>query len=99
MVRTPQELLEDIRTRIGEDTSDEALALIENVTDTLGDLESKVTDNTDWKKKFEENDAQWREKYKSRFFNTEVQEENPEEFEETETPMTTFEQLFELKED
>ena len=63
-------LLSKIKERIGEDTSDEALRFIEDVTDTIDDYESKTKDNTDWKKKYEDNDAEWRKKYKDRFFNT-----------------------------
>ena len=63
------QLLSKIKERIGEDTSDEALRFIEDVTDTIDDYESKTKDNTDWKKKYEDNDAEWRKKYKDRFFN------------------------------
>lgn len=66
-ILTKEQLMESIKNRVGEDTSDEALAFIENVNDTI---ESMTTDkNTDWKAKYEENDAAWRQKYKDRFFN------------------------------
>ena len=69
------QLLSKIKERIGEDTSDEALRFIEDVTDTIDDYESKTKDNTDWKKKYEDNDAEWRKKYKERFFNTPAKDE------------------------
>ena len=69
------QLLSKIKERIGEDTSDEALRFIEDVTDTIDDYESKTKDNTDWKKKYEDNDAEWRKKYKDRFFNTPAKDE------------------------
>ena len=69
------QLLAKIKERIGEDTSDEALQFIEDVTDTIDDYESKTKDNTDWKKKYEDNDAEWRKKYKDRFFNTPAKDE------------------------
>lgn len=63
------DFMKRIKERIGEDTSDEALAFMEDVTDTFNDLESKSKgDGTDWKSKYEANDKMWREKYKSRFF-------------------------------
>ena len=67
-VRTNQEVLELIKTKFADDTSDETLTLIEDVSDTLNDLESKSSGQEDWKKKYEDNDKEWREKYKARFF-------------------------------
>jgi hypothetical protein len=65
-VVTKEEIVRRLSERMGDDTSDEALALIEDVTDTYTDLEARVGD--DWKTKYEDNDKMWREKYKSRFF-------------------------------
>lgn len=92
-ILTKEQLMESIKNRVGEDTSDEALAFIENVNDTI---ESMTTDkNTDWKTKYEENDAAWRQKYKDRFFNS-SSEDDDDVFEEDEKkkPMT-YEALFE----
>lgn len=97
MVKSKDELLADIKTRLGDDTSDEAIALVENISDTIANLESKATDTTDWKAKYEENDNAWRTKYRERFFNAEAQQEDDEEFQETETPKT-FDDLFKVKE-
>lgn len=69
------QLLAKIKERIGEDTSDDALQFIEDVTDTIDDYESKTKDSTDWKKKYEDNDAEWRKKYKDRFFNSPAKDE------------------------
>lgn len=91
-ILTKEQLMESIKNRVGEDTSDEALAFIENVNDTI---ESMTTDkNTDWKAKYEENDAAWRQKYKDRFFNS-SSEDKDDDFEEDENkkPMT-YEALF-----
>lgn len=68
MIKTKAEILEQIKTKFGEDSSDETLSFIEDVSDTLGDLESKASGQEDWKKKYEDNDKEWREKYKARFF-------------------------------
>lgn len=76
-----KEFFERLQSRIGEDTSDEAITFIEDVTDTYNDILAKVnTQQEDWKKKYEENDNSWKEKYKERFFTTPIikkeQEEN-----------------------
>lgn len=101
-VRTHDEIMESIRKRLGEDTSDEALALIEDVSDTL---KSSVPSD-EWKKKYEENDKMWREKYRDRFFNgsndadkadKELIGEEDEHEEEDNSPHT-YEDLFKGKE-
>ena len=66
-VRTREEILEAIRSRIGEDTSDESISLLEDITDTMEDYETRVADKTDWKNKYDELDATWRRKYIERF--------------------------------
>lgn len=68
-VKTIEELMESVRTRLGDDQSDEALALLEDISDTYGDMQSHTSGGEDWKKKYEENDAEWRQKYRDRFFN------------------------------
>lgn len=97
-VRTSTELLESIRTRLADDTSDETLELIEDVSDTLNDYKTRTADNTDWKTKYEENDKKWREKYRDRFFNGDITSNNDDimEEEEEETP-TKFSDLFTTK--
>ena len=42
MVKTREEIMEMIKTRVGEDTSDEAISFMEDVTDTLNDYERKL---------------------------------------------------------
>lgn len=65
-VRSKEEIIAEITKKFGEDTSDETISLIEDVTDTLDNL-SGASDGTDWKAKYEENDKEWRQKYVSRF--------------------------------
>lgn len=68
-IRTRDELLEALRVRIGDDTSDETIALIEDIQDTLNNYENNVNnDGIDWRKKYEDNDKEWRTKYRDRFF-------------------------------
>ena len=52
----------------GNSADDNTLTMIENFTDTFNDLEARASDTTDWKTKYEQNDNEWREKYKARFF-------------------------------
>lgn len=96
-VRTREELMEAIRGRVGD--SDEDLAFIEDVTDTLSDLESRAADQTDWQARYEENDREWRERYRSRFFNNEeTLEPDPADPdpEEHKTP-TSYDELFDYE--
>lgn len=95
-VRTRDEILESLKARIGDSTDDDTLAFIEDVTDTLSDYETRVSDSTNWKEKYETNDAEWRQRYRDRFFgNTESEVVETDSVIETETekPMT-FEDLF-----
>lgn len=74
-VRKREELLEALKPFMGDSPSDDAIALLEDVTDTLEDYETRVSDATDWKSKYEENDKQWKERYQNRFFNKEAKED------------------------
>lgn len=67
-IRSKDEIMTAIRARIGDDTSDEALSLIEDVNDTITDYDTRVADQTDWKAKYTENDESWRKRYRDRFF-------------------------------
>lgn len=95
-VKTREEIMEAIRKRIGEDTSDEAISLLEDVTDTFTDYEAKVADKTDWKAKYDEMDASWRKKYMDRFSGKtgeEVKDEQEEQIKDDSEPRT-FDELF-----
>lgn len=75
-VKTREEILESIKTRMGDKTDDDTIAFLEDITDTFSDLETRANgDGTDWKSKYEENDAEWRRKYTDRFYSS---EDNPE---------------------
>lgn len=93
------ELLKMLKERIGEDTSDEAIKLIEDFSDTIEDYETKTKDSTDWEKKYKDNDESWRKKYKERFFNSPVEPEKTESAEEADDDESksknlTYENLF-----
>ena len=98
-VRTIKEILDAVQGRLGDDTSDEAIAFVEDITDTLNDYENKTKSEEDWKKKYEDNDASWRKKYKDRFFGgrpseEEIEEEFEDDEEHEENKVKTFEDLF-----
>ena len=94
-VKTREEILESVRARVGEQTDDETIAFIEDITDTLNDLETKAKgDGTDWKTKYEENDAEWRKKYTERFYSSDpIPDPEPPELDATPKPKT-FAELF-----
>ena len=93
------EILNKIKGIIGDNTDDESISLIEDVTDTIGDYETRLSDTTDWKQKYEENDNNWRTKYKERFFSGKSKEDEKEENEENDDKPKTYsyDSLFETK--
>ena len=94
-VKTREEILEELRVRIGEQTDDETIAFLEDVTDTLSDLETKAKgDGTDWKTKYEENDTEWRKKYTERFYSSEPEPDIVDPEPEKTQPPKTFAELF-----
>lgn len=97
-VKTKEEILSLIKDHLGDDTSDTALQLVEDINDTLDSL-NKPADSEDWKTKYEQNDAEWRKKYRDRFFNTGSTDNEPDETSEPEEPEehedpVSFEDLF-----
>lgn len=67
-VLSHDDFMNAVKGLAGDNADDSTLAMIENFTDTFNDLESRANDTTDWKTKYEQNDNEWREKYKARFF-------------------------------
>lgn len=100
-VKTMDELLDIIKTKVGDDTSDETIAFIEDITDTLTDYERKIanSENENWKTKYEENDKKWREKYRERFFSKDVEKEDDVFEDEDEIKSLSYDDLFEEKEE
>lgn len=89
------ELLEKVRTYVGDRTDDETLAIIEDISDSFDS-----SDADEWKQKFEDNDKMWRDKYISRFFekNDDGIEDPTDEKDDEEKEYKTFEDLFEEEE-
>lgn len=67
-VLSHDDFMNAVKGLAGDRADDNTLAMIENFTDTFNDLEARASDTTDWKTKYEQNDNDWREKYKARFF-------------------------------
>lgn len=88
-VRTRDELITAVNTIIGETPDDNGLSLLEDISDTF----ESYDDTEDWKTKYEENDAEWRKRYKERFEGKEVIIEEKGDDEPKEK--TKFEDLFE----
>ena len=97
-IKSREELLKSLNTLIGDNSTDENLAILEDVTDTLKDYEEKTADQTDWKSKYEQNDADWRKKYRDRFMSgAEIKDEQEEDIEKHSKPLT-FDSLFKERE-
>lgn len=94
-VVTKERLLEAVKLTLGENTSDEAIKLIEDITDTIANYES--LNKEDWKTKYEENDRTWRERYRNRFYAEDPASESDlgeTDAEEKDTVILTYDQLF-----
>lgn len=94
-VRTKEEILKSISTRIGEQSDDETIAFLEDVTDTLTDFETRANgDGENWEQRYKDNDAEWRKKYTERFFSSEPTDPPEPKPKDEETKPKTFEDLF-----
>lgn len=89
------DLIEKVKTYVGDRTDDETIEIIEDISDSIDS-----SDADEWKKKYEENDKMWRDKYISRFFekNAEENEDPTDEDDDDEKEYKTFEDLFEEEE-
>ena len=88
-VRTRDELITAVNVIIGDTPDDNGLSLLEDISDTFASYD----DTEDWKTKYEENDAEWRKRYKERFEGKKVVVEEIED--DTPKEKTKFEELFE----
>lgn len=94
MILSKDDFMKAVKERIGDDNSDEAIAFLENMSDTYNDMETKSqNDGEDWKTKFEENDRTWRDKYTKRFYEGSDSDNNIGDNNNTDSPKT-FDDLF-----
>lgn len=88
------ELIEKVKKYVGDRTDDETIEIIEDISDSID-----PSDADEWQKKYEENDKMWRDKYISRFFEKNAEEnEDPTDEDDDEKEYKTFEDLFEEEE-
>ena len=66
-IRTRDEIMTQLQTMVGEDTSDETLTFIQDVSDTLG-ADNSAQRITELENQLEEQDQAWRKKYRDAFF-------------------------------
>lgn len=68
-VLTRDDYFARLQTVLGSDTSDEGIALLEDMTDTYNDLEQRANgDGVDWEQRYKDLDESWKKKYRHRFF-------------------------------
>lgn len=85
------ELIEKVRKYVGDRKDDDTIEIIEDISDSIDSSEAD-----EWKKKYEENDKMWRDKYISRFVEKKEDEpDTPTEHDEEEKEYNSFEDLFE----
>ena len=91
-------LLEELRNVIGDRTDDDALALIERVSElesqSIDDLKNKITELESQVKQIDEN---WRKRYRDRFYEgeKEIEDEAEESGSEEESESVSIDDLFE----
>lgn len=82
MILKKEEFLETLKNKVGDDTSDESIKFLEDMSDTYNALETANTqppaENEKYNEKaFKELDDNWRKKYKERFFSNEDENIKP----------------------
>lgn len=90
------ELIEKVKKYVGDRTDDETIEILEDISDSIDS-----SDADEWKKKYEENDKMWRDKYISRFFEKNAKENEDstdEDDDDDEKEYKTFEDLFKEEE-
>lgn len=104
MKLSKEELLEKVKTYVGDRADDETLEIIEDISDSFESSESaeKIEEiKTEYESKLANLDNEWREKYKARFFSEKDNTGN--EGDESDTSddeeKTDYSDLFEEKED
>lgn len=93
-IKSKEDLIAGIKAVIGDDTTDDSLALLEDVSDTFSNFESETKDKTDWKAKYNELDDSWRKKYRDRFMNGPADDEDDFSVEEERKVPRRYEDLF-----
>ena len=88
-VKTKEEIMSILRDYVGEDTGDNALGLIQDISDTLDNSGAERISQLEQQVK--DTDENWRKKYRDTFF---AGKPDPQEEEEKPKKPRTFEDLF-----
>lgn len=111
MVLDKEAFMSSLKSRIGDDTSDEAMAFLEDMSDTYNDLLGKASADAnaeadEWKKKYDEAvkekaelDNNWRQKYRDRFFGSDEKDDDDKGEDTPPKAVTSFDDLFTVKGD
>ena len=104
MKLSKEELLEKVKTYVGDRADDETLEIIEDISDSFESSESaeKIEEiKTEYETKLANLDNEWREKYKARFFSEKDDTGNDGDESDTsdDEEKTDYSDLFEEKED
>lgn len=92
-ILTQEQYMQSIQNIIGDRTDDEAITLIENLTDTYNDLSERANPNgVNWEQRAHDIEEEWKAKYKERFFSGSSPEPEPQPNEPTKA--MSFEDLF-----
>ena len=99
MVKTKDEIMEEIRAYIGDRSDDQTISLIENISDTIDDYAA----HGDYDEKLMAVEAEWRRKYIDRFMNggenkNEVEDEKTSDEEKGKSEEIKIEDLYTEKE-
>lgn len=92
-MRTDSELLQAIGDALPDATTDEAIALLTDVRDTLSGNANSAQIERDYQQRIDELDYSWRKKFKETFY-APVDESRRKKDEEKAQPKTRYEDLF-----
>lgn len=95
-IKSIEDIINSARSIIGENTSDEALEFMDDLSDTMTDFDTRTKDSTDWHDKYDQLDASWRKRYADRFNRGVNQDDEDEDdsYELPEPPKKTYLDLF-----
>lgn len=95
MVKTKDEIMEEIRAYIGDRSDDETISFVENISDTIDDYAA----HGDYDAKLMAVEAEWRRKYIDRFMNGGENTSDVETTEDGEKTEITIDDLYTDRED
>lgn len=98
-VLSRDDFINRVHAYIGEDSSDDGISFLEDMTDTIEDYERRTADSDDWERRYRELDETWKRRYKHRFLTGHSQIDETDETEEIAPEEVEIEDLFEESEE